>query len=270
VRGGSEAQLLAGLQSSKDPQAIQEFLAGLRSKRRLTDATLSELAQLHFDSAEHRSLICQIVCKSDHARAKPLLSDLGRRDPLSFFQCLHWYARDKISEWQDVIISLADGIADEETFRFFTYVLEPLPVDRAVYLIPFTRSKEGGIRQQAFYALGSAENRHRHLASFFLGLDDPDSHVVRVTLQALEGLKDRSLLPHYQKLVRRFPEERDHVLSNLSRRLAEFGLSRSDLMQIGSPLDVCQDGIRSPRAGERVRRALRRFYGKLGLRINDS
>jgi hypothetical protein len=246
VRGGTEAQLLDGLRSSQDSQTKQEFLTGLLVKRRLTDATLNELVQLHSDSAEHRSTICQIVCKYDHARARPLLMALGRRDPRSFLQCLHWYARDKIPEWQDLILSLPEGMVDEETFRFFTYVLELLPVDRTPYLTPFTHNEDGRIRSQAFYALGKVADRHRHLACFFSGLDDLDSNVVRVALQALAGLKDPALLPHYRKLAKRFPEERDYVLTNLDRNLAEVGLSRADLMRedaVSESASLSRDGL---------------------------
>lgn len=252
VRGGTEAQLLDGLRSSQDPQTKQEFLTGLLAKRRLTDAALNEIAQLHSDSAEHRSTICQIVCKSDHPKARPLLAALGEQDPLSFLQCLHWYARDKILDWQDLILSLKERVAEKETFRFFTYVLELLPVDRAHYLTPFTRSEEGEIRSQAFYALGKVADRHRHLACFFAGLDDPDNNVVRVALQALAGLKDPALLPHYSKLAKRFPKEQDYVLCNLDRNLAEAGLSRAALMRADAVSDTA-----NPSRGGLVARGLR-------------
>ncbi len=177
------------------------------------------------------------VCKSDYEMAKPLLADLAHRDPLSFFQCLHWYARDKVSEWQGLIVQGASLIRDnEEAFRFFTYVLEPLPIDRGACLAPFTRSGLAAIRRQAFHAIGKIGDRARYLAEFFAGLDDADDEVVLYTLQSLEGLKHPSLLPHYQRLAARFPVERAYVLRNLELRLKEFGLSRAELKDAVFPV----------------------------------
>lgn len=231
VRGGPEEQLLAGFKGSNDPEIQQEYLDGLLAKRRLTSSTLRELAHSHPATQEQRSTICKIVCKSDDELAKPLLEDLAEQDPLSFFQCMHWYAGDKIRRWQELILSMSEKIKDKKTFEFFTYVLEKLPVDGAPYLLPFTRHAESSIRTQAFYALGRSPSKSRYLSCFFSGLDDADNNVVRTTLQALAGLKDRALVPHYRKLAQRFPEEKDYVLTNLDHRLAELKVSRGDLMR---------------------------------------
>jgi hypothetical protein len=229
VKGGSEMQLLAGLQACGDLREEREFLEGLLSKRSLAHATLLDLAQFYSDREEHRSTICRIVCKSDYAMAKPLLSDLGQREPLAFFQCLHWYARDRVTEWEHLILTCAEKIDDEETFRFFTYVLEPLRVDRGAHLAPYTRSPNTGIRVQALYALGNIEDKQRFLDCFIEGLNDTATETVRTALQALAGVRTPSILPHYQRLLGRFPVEQDYVLSNLDQRLAEFGLSRESL-----------------------------------------
>jgi len=229
AKGGPEAQLLAGFETGSEPLEKRECLEGLGYKRRLSEATLLDLVRLYPDSGEHRSAICQIVCKSDRALARPLLSDLSRREALPFFQCLHWFAREDIPEWEAPILAWAERIEELETFRFFTYVLEALHVDRGAYLARFTGNPQAGIRSDALYALGKIKDRPRYLACFVEGLQDADSNVVRTALQALAGLEDPSLLPHYRQLVERFPVEEAYVLSNLDRRLAEFGLSRETL-----------------------------------------
>jgi hypothetical protein len=229
VKGGPEAQLLAEFQATENAGIGEDCLSGLLFKRRLTDTTLLELARLYYSRVEYRSTICQIICKSNYTMAKPLLADIGQSDLLSFFQCLHWHARDKIAEWQDTILNSIERIEDEETFKFFTYVLEPLCVDRGAYLTPFARSELATIRAQALYALGKVEDRERYLTHFIAGLNDADNSVIRLALQALAGVQAPSLLPHYRRLVERFPVERDYVLMNLDRRLAEFGLTRASL-----------------------------------------
>lgn len=229
VKGGPEAQLLAEFQAAENTGIGEECLAGLLFKQSLSEATLLELVRLHHSRGEHRATICRIVCKSDYTMAKPLLADLGRCDPLSFFQCLHWYARDRVPEWQDAILNSVARIEDDETFSFFTYVLEPLDVDRGAYLAPFVRNELAKIRVQAFYALGKIKDRQRYLSLFIAGLNDTDNSVIRQALQALAGVQDPSLLPHYRQLAERFPVERDYVLINLDHRLAEFGLTRASL-----------------------------------------
>ena len=232
TRGGTDAELLAGWLASEDAQTAQEHLAGLLFKKRLSDATLNALAQRP-NAWGHRSLICQIVCKHDPDKAKPLLAELAAHEPLAFLQCLHWHARDHASQWQAEVLAIAQRVADLETFQFFTYVLESLPVavDRGPILIPFTRHEQAGMRRQALHALGKVRGRQRHLDCFVAGLGDEDGTVVHAALQALQGLKDRSLLPHYRRVAERYPEERDYVLVNLDHRLKELGTTRAALLR---------------------------------------
>lgn len=231
ARGGAEAQLLAGWLGSEDAHTAQEYLAGLLYKARLSDATLDALAACEAGTEMHRVLVCQIVCKHDPGKARPLLTVLAAQDPLAFLQCLHWHARGQTPQWQAQVLSIADGITDVETFRFFTYVLEALPVDRGPILAPYTRHGQAGIRRQALYALGKLADRKPHLPCFIAGLHDEDGSVVHAALQALSGLKHCSLLAHYRLVAQRYPEERDHVLANLDHRLKELGTTRTALLQ---------------------------------------
>lgn len=231
TRGGPERELLAGWLGSANPQTAREHLAGLLAKKRLSDATLDVLTQHQQSAREHRSLICQIVCKHDHAKARPLLAELAAQEPLAFLQCLHWFARDHAPQWRRDVLAMASRIADVETFQFFTYVLEALPVDRVAILAPFTGHEHAAIRGQALYALGKVPDRQQHLHCLVAGLNDEDSTVVHAALQALEGIKDPSLLPHYRRIAERYPQERDYVLANLDHRLKEFGTTRAALLR---------------------------------------
>jgi len=230
TRGGAEADLLAGWLDSEDAPTANDCLVGLLSKRVLSDATLDALAASRSVNREHRALVCQIVCKHDPDKAQPLLAVLATQEPLAFLQCLHWHARDRAPQWQADVLAIADRITDLETFRFFTYVLEALPVDRGPILAPFTRHEQADMRRQALHALGKVADRRPHLHCFIAGLHDEDGTVVHASLQALNGVTDRSLLPHYRRVAERYPEERDHVLVNLEHRLKELGTSRAALL----------------------------------------
>jgi hypothetical protein len=107
TRGGPEGELLAGWRDSEDAQTAREHLAGLLSKKRLSGATLDALAQHQPSAWEHRSLVCQIVCKHNHAKAQPLLVELAAHEPLAFLQCLHWYARDHAPQWNGEVLAVA-------------------------------------------------------------------------------------------------------------------------------------------------------------------
>jgi hypothetical protein len=232
TRGGPEAELLAGWLASEDAQTAHEHLAGLLFKKRLSDSTLNALTQRP-NAWGHRSLICQIVCKHDPDKAGPLLAELATHEPLAFLQCLHWHARDHATKWQTEILRIAARITDLKTFQFFTYVLESLPVtvDRGPSLVPFTRHEQADMRCQALHALGKVRDRQPYLHCFVAGLGDDDSTVVHAALQALQGLKDHSLLPHYRRVAERYPEERDYVLVNLDHRLKELGTTRAALLR---------------------------------------
>jgi len=235
TRGGPESELLAGWLAADNGLTAEEYLKGLLSKAHLSDATLDALIQPHAREWSRRSLVCQVVCKHAPNKAQALLAELAEHEPLAFLQCLHWYAQKQATRWQSEVLATTDHIGDLETFRFLTYVLELLPIDRGSVLAPFVHHAEADFRRQALYALGKLSDRKPYLQSFVSGLGDADSTVVHAALQALRGLADRSLLPHYRSVAERYPVERDYVLANLDHRLKELGMTRQALLQ--APVD---------------------------------
>jgi hypothetical protein len=229
VRGGSEEQLLLELKGSSDATFQEECLSGLLFKRRLTSASLGELVSLYDQYAQHKVSICQVVTKSDYDLARPFLADLGRHDPLAFLQSLHWYAREHVADWQDMILALAEHISDHEVFCFFSYAVERLTIDKGSSLAPFTKNADYRIRKQAYYQLGKINDRERYMGYFIAGLNDCNNYVVHSVLQALRGMADPALMPHYKKLAERFPVEQDYILTNLQGRLTELGTSLDQL-----------------------------------------
>lgn len=227
VPGGSPDDLLAGFRGAPDEPTAQDFLAGLLAKPQLQPVIVDALLRHPAAGAAQRAALCRVVCKSDFARAEPLLAVLAQEDPLAFLQCLHWYAGDRLAQWEGTLLGPGLRIDEDKAFAFFTYVLEKLDVDRAAYLMPHVRSGCAGVRAQAFYALGKVADKAKYVDCFVLGLADESTQVVRNTLQALKGVRDPALIPRYRALAARFPVERDYILVNLDHRFKEFGLSRT-------------------------------------------
>ena len=71
---------IQGLQvaySAPDGPDMIGFGVGLPDPRLYPVDTLDALLQHRANAREHRSLICQIVCKHHHAKARPLLAELA-------------------------------------------------------------------------------------------------------------------------------------------------------------------------------------------------
>ena len=262
TRGGPESELLAGWLASDGALIAEEYLKGLLSKAHLSEATLDALIQPCTHDWNHRSLVCQVVCKHAPNKAQRLLAELAEHEPLAFLQCLHWYAQEQVPEWQQEVLAIADHIGDLEAFRFFTYVLEVLPIDRGPVLVPFVHHAQAGFRRQALYALGKLADRQPYLQSFVYGLGDAHSTVVHAALQALKGLTDRSLLPHYRSIAERYPVERDYVLANLDHRLKELGMTREELLL------ASVDGLEGKRVSASVWRRVGSLLGRAKSRLS--
>ena len=67
--------------------------------------------------------------------------------------------------------------------------------------------------------------KEQYLDTFIKGLQETDNDVLRTVIQAVSGVKDERLLPYYKQIAKRFPEEKDYILSNLKWALEPFGLT---------------------------------------------
>jgi len=84
------------------------------------------------------------------------------------------------------------------------------------------------IKKHAIYLLGKHHDRRKALDLFVLGLEDPDPMVVHGTLQALQDLKEKSLLKNYRKVALRFVEDEAYIHANLTLRLKEHRFKSID------------------------------------------
>lgn len=228
--GGTEEELLSRFISSIDFQEKEDCLNGLLNKRKLKDQTLNDIERLIDANPAHQNKLIQIICKSDYDLAKPHLTELLKTDLLACFHFIYWYARDRAMEWLKAIETHAFRIEDEETFRFFTYLLKETETDYGNLIAPFASHPIAEIRVQSFYTLGQLENKTDYIEIFIEGLRDQSNRVIHSALQALSELKDKRLLASYKDLAEKFPVEKDYILANLNYRLAEYGLTTKTIL----------------------------------------
>ncbi|MBO9585388.1 MAG: SMI1/KNR4 family protein [Flavobacterium sp.] len=231
--GGSVSHILKVYASTDDEEIKLECLSGILRKKKIDLEALAFLdKEFKTSNLEIQKRILQVLAKFDYNLARPHLIDFVKSDLLTVFQTVFWYAKDKSADWLDVIKENAVKINDDETFRFTTYLLKETGIDYGAFLIPFALHQNVEIRVQAYYSLGLLKNKTDYLDTFILGLNDEANRVVHITLQALEGVKNKKLLKHYKNIAERFPEEQDYILANLNHRLKAFGLTNKTIKKV--------------------------------------
>jgi hypothetical protein len=222
-----------------------ECLNGILKKEKLDAATLDIVEeQYKLSSGEIKKAILQILTKFDYERTKPYLISYSHESLLDVFQFVFWYAKDKSSDWLEVIKANIENIHDEETFSFCTYLLEAMNLDYAGIIVPFTYNKNEDIRVDAYYALGKLENKSNYIDTFVSGLNDESNRVIHIVLQALNGVEDRRLLKYYKVIAEKFPVEKDYILVNLNHRLKPFGLTNKTIKKINTDLEIDINNIK--------------------------
>ena len=225
-RGEPAEVLLNEYEHTTDRKTQTDCLEGVYHKKPpLEPALLDKIEKLIALDNEDRTFLIEILTQSSYERAKPYLQDLVTKDPKKVFQFVWWYAKDHCAEWVSVVKELLPTITDERTFDFATYLLTEGDDNFEEVILPFTDNENPQIRSTAYYTLGESEKREQYLDTFIKGLQETDTGVLCTVMQALSGLEDKRLLPYYKAIAKRFPEEKDYILSNLEHRLASFGLT---------------------------------------------
>ena len=225
-RGEPAEVLLNEYEHTTDRKTQTDCLEGVYHKKPpLEPALLDKIEKLIALNNDDRDFLIEILSQSSYERAKPYLQDLVTKDPKKVFQFVWWYAKDHCADWVSVVKELLPTITDERTFDFATYLLTEGDDNFEEVILPFTDNENPQIRSTAYYTLGKSKKREQYLDTFIKGLQETDNGVLCTVMQALSGVEDKRLLPYYKAIAKRFPEERDYILSNLEYRLASFGLS---------------------------------------------
>ena len=225
-RGEPAEVLLNEYEHTTDRKTQTDCLEGVYHKKTPLEPTLlDKIEKLIALNNDDRGFLIEILSQSSYERAKPYLQDLVTKDPKKVFQFVWWYAKDHCAEWVSVVKELLPTITDERTFDFATYLLTEGDDNFEEVILPFTDNENPQIRSTAYYTLGKSEKKEQYLDTFIKGLQETDTGVLCTVMQALSGVEDKRLLPYYKAIAKRFPEEKDYVLSNLEYRLASFGLT---------------------------------------------
>ena len=225
-RGEPAEVLLNEYEHTTDRKTQTDCLEGVYHKKPpLEPALLDKIEKLIALNNDDRAFLIEILSQSSYERAKPYLQDLVTKDPKKVFQFVWWYAKDHCAGWVSVVKELLPTITDERTFDFATYLLTEGDDNFEEVILPFTDNENPQIRSTAYYTLGKSKKKEQYLDTFIKGLQETDTGVLCTVMQALSGVEDKRLLPYYKAIAKRFPEEKDYVLSNLEYRLASFGLT---------------------------------------------
>ena len=225
-RGEPAEVLLNEYEHTTDRKTQTDCLEGVYHKKLpLEPALLDKIEKLIALNNDDRDFLIEILSQSSYERAKPYLQDLVTKDPKKVFQFVWWYAKDHCADWVSVVKELLPTITDERTFDFATYLLTEGDDNFEEVILPFTDDENPQIRSTAYYTLGKSKKKEQYLNTFIKGLQETDTGVLCTVMQALSGVEDKRLLPYYKAIAKRFPEEKDYVLSNLEYRLASFGLT---------------------------------------------
>ena len=225
-RGEPAEVLLNEYEHTTNRKTQTDCLEGVYHKKPpLEPALLDKIEKLIALNNDDRDFLIEILSQSSYERAKPYLQDLVNKDPKKVFQFVWWYAKDHCADWVSVVKELLPTITDERTFDFATYLLTEGDDNFEEVILPFTDNENPQIRSTAYYTLGKSKKKEQYLDTFIKGLQETDTGVLCTVMQALSGVEDKRLLPYYKQIAKRFPEEKDYILSNLERRLASFGLT---------------------------------------------
>ena len=225
-RGEPAEVLLNEYEHTADRKTQTDCLDGVYHKRPpLPDTVLDKVEALIALNNEDRDFLIEILTLSSYERAQPYLEALVTEKPKKVFQYIWWYAQDHCADWVPAVKELLPTITDEETFNFATYLLTEGDDHFEDVVLPFTDNADPQIRSTAYYTLGKSQKKEQYLDTFINGLQETDNKVLHTVIQALSGITDERLLPYYKQIAKRFPEEKDYILSNLERRLATFGLT---------------------------------------------
>ena len=225
-RGEPAEVLLNEYEHTTDRKTQTDCLEGIYHKKPpLEPALLDKIEKLIALNNEDRDFLIEILSQSSYERAKPYLQDLVTKDPKKVFQFVWWYAKDYCTEWVPIVKELLPTITDERTLDFATYLLTEGDDNFEEVLLPFIDNENPQIRSTAYYTLGESKKKEQYLHTFIKGLQETDTGVLCTVMQALSEIDNERLLPYYKAIAKRFPEEKDYVLSNLEHCLASFGLT---------------------------------------------
>lgn len=232
-RGGTSAFLWEAFQTAREEKEQLEYLEGLINKSEISDEILQAIVQkIPLATPDVKENLITILAKTKYDLALPFLLQEVEVNLLFVLQKIHWYGKNE-ADWLPVLERYKDGIEEEETYRFYTYIAIKATEDFAHLILPGLSSNLASIRSQAIYTLGKLSTKQTYASYFITALEDDDESVVLYSLQALRGIEDERLPQVYATVYHKYKnsEEENYILTNLTHRLKEMKLTVADLQR---------------------------------------
>lgn len=228
---GTEEELVNCFISIDDSYLKESAIWGLMQQKQPQPSTLDLMVeQVEKTAGEQKKLLLMALIKFDYKKAKPFLLKEINHDPLMVLEYVSWYAKKHVAEWKAFIVTNIQTTREIKLFNVCVDLLRELKANFEEWLVKAVDNQNKYIRSSAIYELGQLKNKKKYLDVFIKGLNDEENHVIHATLQALEGVDDKQLLPHYKNIAKKFPVEQDYILSNLNNRLKPFGLDNESIL----------------------------------------
>ncbi|WP_172250706.1 HEAT repeat domain-containing protein [Saccharibacillus deserti] len=242
--GGGETDLLTLAQTSAHEVERGEALKALLRFPKLSDPAIA-FAKQAVDDPSDQVRYWALALLAAHApdSADPiLLEDLesGQADKRkAAVQLIHGYRKQAARTFAETLQAAVPEETDEETFRFATYILESAGIEPLPLLLPAFRSPAAEIRKSAIWQAGKSVRKADYVEAFIdILLRDPETHVQLTAIQALDGVKDKRLLPVYEQVLEQHPTNEHYIRSNVRHRLTQYGFNTHPKIERGVPADL--------------------------------
>lgn len=123
VSNGNEDDLVQTFLSAAEGKWRLYALNGLRAKDKLSPGVLSALEkQYHNEADQLQLLLLHILAKFRYTKATDALSKLSSTHPLEFLKIIHWYAKDKKTEWAGMIRQIQLTSTEKDIQDYAAYI----------------------------------------------------------------------------------------------------------------------------------------------------
>ncbi|WP_413513468.1 HEAT repeat domain-containing protein [Myroides odoratus] len=232
--GGSSEFLWDAYKNSTNEKEQLIYLEGLLKKQKISATIIQEIVDSITHATEPVALsLLTLVAKIDFKQAIPFLEAQLEHNLLFVLQHIHWYGKKEAVGFLRFLEQYKDKIEEEETYRFYSYVITDIADDFAYLILPGLASTQASIRGQAIYTLGKIAHKQAYASYFIAALEDTDESVVLYALQALSNIEDAQLIQAYKKVYHKYKDsdEENYIGVNLNHRLKEIGLTIADLQE---------------------------------------
>lgn len=226
--GGDDRTLMQVFWQSDQEKVKTKALEGMHKLPQLSPEAIVFLEeQCYCTQLEIQKTALGLLTKHCFSKAKVWLEQcLSSEDEtirLMALQFIHWYAGKHVIEVADGVKALLEKTQAADNFAFITYILEKANHrDYSVYL-PFFNHPNQEIRRTALYTVGKFKGKKRFVKDFMRCLAANEPTVIHAAVQALNGVIDRQLLPYYQQLLAKYPNNEFFIRNNIMINLKAFG-----------------------------------------------